>query len=255
MKSTFEGEKGLKGPLTGVPVHHDITEIVLGIIICFIMGGLIHSLRVLDIYGTLSALAMGLLISIFGGLYWLIVLLVFIGVGYSATKFHIAEKKRMGLAEGGTRKGMRSILNVMSNGFVPMLIAVFSQWIPEAPLLYLVALSTAASDTLASEIGVLSKNVYLIGTFSRVEPGTDGGVSLPGTIASIIGAVSVGLIGTIAFVLSPPEVVLVIMGGFLGCQYDSVLGATLERRGYLGKASVNMVSAVLAVLTISLIAL
>ena len=49
-------------------------------------------------------------------------------------------------------------------------------------------------DTLASELGILSKTPpILLTTLSRVPPGTNGGLSLLGTVASISGGAAMGL--------------------------------------------------------------
>ena len=49
-------------------------------------------------------------------------------------------------------------------------------------------------DTLASELGILSKSPpLLITTFKRVPPGTNGAMSVLGTVVSILGGGLIGL--------------------------------------------------------------
>lgn len=50
-------------------------------------------------------------------------------------------------------------------------------------------------DTLASELGILSMGrPWLVTTFRRVPPGTNGGMSVGGTLASILGGAVVGVL-------------------------------------------------------------
>jgi len=44
--------------------------------------------------------------------------------------------------------------------------------------------------------------------------------------------------------LSPVYLILPLGIGFLGCQIDSVIGATLERRGLVNKKTNNLISTV-----------
>ncbi|KAE9410906.1 hypothetical protein BT96DRAFT_961594 [Gymnopus androsaceus JB14] len=54
--------------------------------------------------------------------------------------------------------------------------------------------SCCLGDTLASELGVLSRSKpILITTFKPVPPGTNGGMSLGGTLASVVGGTIMGL--------------------------------------------------------------
>jgi uncharacterized protein (TIGR00297 family) len=114
------------------------------------------------------------------------------------------------------------------------------------------SVAAAAADTLASEFGGLSDHTILITTGKPVPPGTDGGISLAGQVAALVGAFLVSGIGLVLLQLSrtlsalpmPPELstaafVTAAVAGFLGCQVDSLLGATLEVRGKLTKEEVN----------------
>ena len=86
-----------------------------------------------------------------------------------------------------------------------------------------------------------------ITTLQSVPAGTNGGMSPTGTIAAFIGALIIAISGVL---LSPDNstlsneslFVLITIIGWLGCQVDSVLGALLENRGYLGKHSVNFLA-------------
>ena len=102
--------------------------------------------------------------------------------------------------------------------------------------------SCCGGDTFASELGVLSKSKpRLITTFCRkeVEPGTNGGVSLLGVVASIFG----GLVAASGWALGAyitsgvrTEILYALIigafGGFFGSFVDSVLGATVQYSGY-----------------------
>lgn len=90
-----------------------------------------------------------------------------------------------------------------------------------------------AADTWASELGVLSKSEpRLITTGRRVPPGTNGGVSLLGTAASVAGGAFVGMLYYLSSLFSGSQqlhvVTLGAITGLLGSVLDSLLGATLQ---------------------------
>jgi len=149
--------------------------------------------------------------------------------------------------------------NVISNGIVPAIVAVCYSLDLLSPEQALVAFTTsigaATADTMASEIGVLAPEPVLITNPSKkVEPGTDGGVSLEGTTASLLSAVSMSMLSFCAFVLMIGEndplysvfevdfLYISAFFGFFGSIIDSLLGATLENRGILGNNGVNFCS-------------
>lgn len=231
-----------------------ITELAqtvfLTFILCLIIGFVAYWKNVLDFRGTLTAVVFGLLIGVAGGITWLLLLLLFLAASFVATKFKFESKKRLGVQEG--LRGERGWRNVVANGIVPLAIALFSN-LPVFPhqafaFLYLTALASAASDTLASEIGVLSDKVYLITNFKPVKQGTNGGISLLGELWAFNGSLFVAVVG-MAFLATFGEIVfcfenllLISLLGFLGCQIDSFFGATLENKGLLTKGTNNLLS-------------
>lgn len=107
------------------------------------------------------------------------------------------------------------------------------------------ALAEATADTVSSEIGAaFGGRPFLLTTFRRVEPGTDGAVSLLGTFAGCVGAGLVVAVGVWSMGLSPREGLAAFAGGVVGLFFDSLLGATVERRGWVGNDWVNFSSTV-----------
>jgi uncharacterized protein (TIGR00297 family) len=107
----------------------------------------------------------------------------------------------------------------------------------------LAALAEAAADTVSSEVGqVLGGWPRMITTLRTVEPGTDGGVSLIGTLAGVAAAVVVAAAGTLALGGNSAMFWISCAGGVFGLFFDSLLGATLERRGWLNNDAVNFLS-------------
>lgn len=223
--------------------------------VCFAIAWISYWKSLLDTPGLVAAVGTGLVIGILGDPAWLFVLLVYLVSSFVATRYRYAKKKEMGVAEG--RRGERTWHNVVANGAPPAAIAVLWGLAPDvlppasSGVLFLTAIAVAAADTLASEIGVLSPNATLItNPLNRVKPGTNGGVSILGHGAALLAASYVAAIGYLAFsVLAPTTLpaqasllVVPVLLGFAGCQLDSLMGATLERSGVMGKGGVNLVS-------------
>jgi len=117
--------------------------------------------------------------------------------------------------------------------------------------------SVALSDTLASEIGSLDPRTRSIINLEAVPPGTNGGMSPTGTFAALFGSLVIAVVSVLSIPYahdgfhheatlltdSRSQTFLIItIVGWLGCQIDSVLGALLENKGYIGKHSVNFLA-------------
>ena len=99
------------------------------------------------------------------------------------------------------------------------------------------ALATAVFDTVSSEIGqVWGNHPFLITTLRSVPPGTEGAVSVEGTLAGMSAAAglaataaALGLNGSFGWT----GVGIVVAAAFIGTTIESVLGALGSRRGSL----------------------
>lgn len=209
------------------------------LIICIILGIIVYLSGALDLLGSLFVTIIGIFIVIARGFNWLAILLLFLILGSVFTKFKKDYKRRIGLVHE-----KRTIRNVISNGIVPVIMAIFGNYAG-----FVGAIATATADTLASEIGVLSKPI-LITSQEQVKPGTDGGISVLGTVAGLIGAL---IIGVSAFIINvSPDIThsicIAIISGMVGCFADSLLGATLERNGLFNNEHVNLTATIIGAL-------
>jgi uncharacterized protein (TIGR00297 family) len=176
-------------------------------------------------------------------------------LAFAATRAGRRKKERLGTAE--PRRG-RSASQVAANLGMAALVAsepvkillLNSRWLPRAAhpgalllAMPLAALAEAAADTVSSEIGqVLGDRPRMITTLRAVEPGTDGAVSVAGTLAGLVAAAIVAGSGTWALRGGWSLFNLSCAGAVFGLLFDSLLGATLERRGWLNNDSVNFLS-------------
>jgi len=206
----------------------DIFLPALKIGICALFAVISTRFQFLDGAGTLAATAVGLVIIFAGGIAWFAILLLFLLLGIAATKYRYKYKERKGLHERGN--GMRKARNVLANGTLPavtaLLAPVFSRG--EMAIPFAAAIAVATADTFASELGVLSEKVYLITTLQRTDVGTNGGVSWLGEGAALLGSLAISIPAVFLLGLDPVWMPFIAAVGFLGCQVDSLLGATLQ---------------------------
>ena len=224
-------------------------EIVAVLALSALLSLLAFRLGLLTKSGCISAAAMGVFIGLCGSLSWLILLIVFTLLGFVATVIGLSKKREKGLQEG--KHGERDYRNVLGVALPCCLFAFINILTQDAHYYlmmigYISTIAVAAADTTASELGTKDSKVYLITTFKRVEPGTDGGISLFGTTVSLMASVAVTLIGWLVINQSLDDIFVLIpmAAGFIGCMLDSVVGATLETWGYVDKYGNNCITGI-----------
>jgi uncharacterized protein (TIGR00297 family) len=216
--------------------------------------------------GTLAAAATGVAITaslmfstarypyqtswLHGGLLPLLAVFLFT---FAATKIGKAKKEKLGTGE--SKRG-RNAAQVVANLGVAALGSQLgflgdSNSNSFALAIGVAVLAEAAADTVSSEIGqVFGGQPRLLTTLRKIESGVDGGVTLIGTTSGILAAVIVALIGSWAIfgewafnhIYSWKMSAAMTAAATFGLLFDSLLGATIERRGWLNNDAVNFLS-------------
>ena len=179
--------------------------------------------------GLVHAWALGVILwSSFVGWRGYSLCVLYLVVGSAATKIKQKQKEAQGIAEG--RGGARGPENVWGSAATAAMCALYGFRKPSLrPLLavaYVSSLATKLSDTLASEVGkAYGKTCYLSTTLKRVPPGTEGAVSLEGTLAGFAGSVAAAAYA-VAVGLTPRQAMApVIIAAFVATTCESWLGA------------------------------
>jgi uncharacterized protein (TIGR00297 family) len=196
-----------------------------------LFAALAYALKMVSWGGALGGFAVGVVIYLCLGPRGFAVLALFVVGGSVLTRVGYRGKERRGTAEA--RGGRRGIRNALANCGVALLCALCAASIPSEAFAaaFVGALGAAFADTAESEVGQLSRRGQrLITTFEKVPAGTDGAVSMPGTLA---GLAATGLTAAVGYGLelveSPGEAFLVALAAFSGTVVDSLLGALAPR--------------------------
>ncbi|MEE3477788.1 MAG: DUF92 domain-containing protein [Methanomethylophilus sp.] len=218
--------------------------------------------NLMTVWATVTSFVQAEIIGFCTNIWWVLAFFMFPVMAFIATKWKLKEKMELGLQEG--KKGERSVLNLLGVGTIPVVIAIVFFLRPSDLLTvaFLSSIAVSTSDTIASETGIWAKKTYMITTFKQVEPGPNGAVSLYGFGTAFIGTLAFALLGWFFIFntepISVPDIrfLIVVAAGMFGNVMDSVLGATLENPGYIGKytnnASTALMGAVFGALLYSL---
>lgn len=196
--------------------------------------------------GALGGCILGILLILGAGWPLYVALLAFFVIGTATTKLGYARKAKLGLAqEGGGRRGFS---HAFSNAGVATICAIAVsrlsrmendalQWMIVVYLMGIASLATAAADTTASEIGqLIGRRAFLPLTLKRVPVGTEGAISVEGTLAGIVGGFLVALasvralhygLGLDTGTLAIP---LITLSAFLGSYVESIAGSWNRKR-------------------------
>jgi len=216
-------------------------QLILGLFLSSLIGLIAYRRGSLSRSGVIGAIIVGAAIFGFGGLAWGLTLIVFFFS--SSLLSHYKESIKENLAEKFEKGHQRDLGQALANGGAGAALAAIYALSPNPLLIaaFAGAMATVNADTWATELGVLNaKPPRLITTGKVVEVGTSGGVSLRGTLAALLGALTIGAALAIlywsaqlffrAISEASPLVIFVAatIGGLAGSLFDSLLGATVQ---------------------------
>lgn len=219
-------------------------------LVIFVLGTPIL-LSGLSLSGILAAFLLGTLTwRAFGSSGFFLVASYFV-IGTVATKVKMAQKEAQGVAE--KRKGRRgpgSVVGSSAAGCVCSFLSIygvgggaFSQiW----ELGFVASFCTKLSDTVSSEIGkAYGRTTYLVTTFKVVPRGTEGAVSVEGTLAGLLASILLASVGCLIGEIKVSEAIICIVASQIANLGESLIGASLqEKEGFrwLNNDIVNVIN-------------
>lgn len=218
--------------LEGRSDDHIRILIALGLSFFFSFSAFLINWITLD--GVFAATVFGTVSLGLGGWVLAAVVLLFFVSSSLITKapVHVVNPEQTGYITQ-VSKVRRDGLQIWANGFWIALFAVL--WFLFQNYIFLImasaALATATADTWATELGSRKNGqTILITDFSKVNPGTEGGVSIKGTLGAFWGALLIaGALLILSSEVNLKLVSIIAFCGFLGCLADSYLGAIYQK--------------------------
>jgi len=194
-----------------------------------LIGLLAYWRKWLTVSGSLAAAFVGVCILWCMRLQGFVILLYFFAM---ANLFSHLSKKHNNLVDSILEKkgNRRDGVQVLANGGLACLGAIlyFTSSTVAGLLIFSASLAEAISDTLAGDAGRLSPHQpFSIRTHLPVKKGLSGGVTFLGLLAGLLSSASVALLTIILFKCKNSAVCFTIItfSGFIGCVFDSFLGA------------------------------
>ncbi len=194
-------------------------------------------------------------VIVWGALGWrgYVTTLFYFVVGSAVTKVGSAQKEAEGTAEA--RGGVRGPGNVWGSALTGAVCALAmvvikavaassgnavgdgllpersDLWLSLLALGFVASLSTKLSDTTATEIGkAYGQRTFLITTLQPVPRGTEGAVSLEGTLAGAIASVALAAIAWSIGLISLIGIAICAVAAFGATTVESIIGATIEEK-------------------------
>jgi len=213
--------------------------IVLGFLFAIAISGAAYRAKALTISGAVAATIVGTVAFGWGGMPGAAALLLFFVSSTVLGRWRRGFKESLGFEKGGRRDAGQ----VFANGGVAavcLMLSAFSggETSKALWLAFLASLAGANADTWATEIGsAAGGRPFSLRRFCLVNPGASGAISLPGTAASLAGALVIGLIALIPHAGSwgMRGIFIVVVSGFTGSLLDSLAGAYIQAQWRINK--------------------
>ncbi len=188
--------------------------------------------RALSKGGLAMALMLDFAVSVSLGNFGFSLLLAFFILGILSDKIAKKQKQRLLLNSLEQKGSRRDFMQVLANGGVAAALAVVSLFYnsPVITVMYVASLAEALADTFASSFGIFSRHTFDPFRFRRCPVGQSGGMSLLGTLSSLLGSSLIALLALLYAKIDNTYLLIVIISGFLGSVFDSLLGSLVQAK-------------------------
>ena len=199
----------------------------LGAAANLVVAGAAGGLRIVRPSGVAAGFVLGTFVWAFGGAPAYALLWIFFAAGTLATRFGRKRKEAMGKAEKAG--GRRGAANVLANVTVAAFFIAAGALAPAPSAVFRVAataaFATALMDTIGTEVGQAVRSAtVLLPDFRRAAPGTDGAVSVAGTLAGLLGALLLAGSAQAMGWIAPAGVAVAALAAVAGTVVESLLG-------------------------------
>lgn len=145
----------------------------------------------------------------------------------------IGKKSEKVTKEINKKSGARDVFQVLSNALAAIIALVVGKISGNDAfvVVYAVALTECLADSLASDVGVLSKKPPVdICTLKPIKRGLSGGVSALGTLAAFLGCLSMSIFTLIFFGFHAKYFLSILIIPMLGITIDSIIGSRIQAK-------------------------
>jgi uncharacterized protein (TIGR00297 family) len=231
-------------------------RLLLAAVLNAALAGAAYAARTVSRSGVVAGFIVGFLIYAFLDRRGYLLLIAFFVIGSACTKLGYRKKEAAKLAQ--ENKGRRGARHALANAGVATACAIFAAVTPHPVIFALAfagAFATAAADTSSSEIGqLIGRRTYLVTNFRPVPRGTEGAVSLEGTLAGVLASAVIAALGAALGLFSWIGVLAVVFAAFVGTTFESAVGAALERRQLLDNEALNFLNTLVGALVAAVFA-
>ena len=227
------------------------------LLVLILIAGLIYSIsaRKLTPVAAITGVVVACLVFAGAGYTGVAMMTTFFILGSAATSWQ--KHTKQGFANTEEHRIGRSASQVLANAGIGaitgLLVLLFPVYTTLWVLMVAASFSSATADTLSSELGTIyGRRFFNIITLNPDQRGLDGVISIEGTLVGIGGSCVIALVYATGFGWSD-SLIWIVIAGTIGNLIDSVLGALLERRGYMSNNTVNFLNTLIAALVMLLI--
>ncbi len=227
-----------------------LNDFIVGFLLNFILICFFYKTPIMTRNGWISAGALGTILwGCIGFLGWVSVVIYLI-LGSLVTKVGFQYKQNIGIAEKrGGRRGPENVWGSAATGVIFAIMIklnILNQSILEVA--FAASFAAKLADTFGSEIGKrFGRNTFLITTLQKVKKGTEGGISLEGTFASLFGSCLMSYFMLLLGIISTKDhFFIVLISGFIATLAESIIGARYQEKYHLSNEFVNFIQTTLS---------